>query len=106
MLKGISSSRTKVEELQQDEAIWTLKCEVKQIADGTVTEDLAGGTAQKQQQTWESDNTVRHGSHHGGSPQNELGNRQTCGMTLASAYVLYCLSAMWLQLQMMGRSPR
>ena len=37
--------------------------EVKWIADGTATESLAGGTAQKQQQTWESDNTVRHGSH-------------------------------------------
>jgi len=47
MLKDIPSSGTGVEELQQEEAIWTLKCEVKWIADGTVTEDLAGGTAQK-----------------------------------------------------------
>jgi len=31
---------------------WTLKYKVKWIADGTVTEGLAGGTAQKQQQTW------------------------------------------------------
>ena len=30
----------------------------------------------------------------------------TCGMTLASAYVLYHLSATWSQLQIMGRSPR
>jgi len=29
---------------------------------------LADRTAQKQQQTWESDNTVRYGSHWGGSP--------------------------------------
>jgi len=47
MLKGIPSGKTGVEELQRDEAIWTLKYEVKWIADGTVTEDLAGGTAQK-----------------------------------------------------------
>ena len=71
------------------------------IADGTVTEGLADGTAQKRQQTWESDNTVRRSSHWSG-----LGNEQTCGTTLASAYMLHCLSAMWLQLQMMGRSPR
>jgi len=34
-------------ELQQEEAIWTLKCEVKWIANGTATEDSAGRTAQK-----------------------------------------------------------
>ena len=28
---------------------------------------------------------VRHSSHQGGSPQNGLGDEQTCGMTLASA---------------------
>ena len=59
------------------------KCEVKWIADGTATESLADGTAtegladgttQKRQQTWESDNTVRHGSHQGESPQNGLGD--------------------------------
>jgi len=71
-----------------------------------VTEDLANGTAQKQQQTWESDNTVRCGSYWGRSPQNGLGDEQTCGMTLASAYVLCRLSATWSQLQMMERSPR
>jgi len=49
---------------------------------------------------------VRHGSHQGGSPQNELGDEQTCRMTLASVYVLRCLSTTWSQLQMMGRSPR
>ena len=43
---------------------------------------------------------VRCGSHQGGSLQNGLGDEQTCGMTLASAYVLRCLSAAWLQLQM------
>jgi len=49
---------------------------------------------------------IRYGSHQGGSPQDGLRDEQTCGMTLASAYVLHCLSAMWSQLQMMGRSPR
>ena len=37
---------------------------------------------------------------------NRLGDEQTCRTTLASAYVLRCLSAAWSQLQMMGRSPR
>ena len=80
-----------------------LKCEVKWNADGTATEGLAGRTAQKRQQTWKSDNTVRRGSHWGGSPQNGLGDEQTCGMTLASAYVLHRLSAAWSQLQMKER---
>jgi len=53
-----------------------------------VIEGLAGGTAQKRQQTWESDNTVRHSSHQGGSLQNKLRDEWTCGTTLASAYVL------------------
>ena len=70
-----------------------------------MTEGLAGGTAQKRQQTWESDNTVRRGSHWGGSPQNRLRDEQTCGTTLASAYVLRHLSATWSQLQMKERSP-
>ena len=82
-----------------------LKCKVKWNADGTATEGLADGTAQKQQQTWESDNTVSHGSHQGGSLQNVLGDEQTCGTTLASAYVLHHLSAAWSQLQMKERSP-
>jgi len=47
--------------------------------------------------------TVRHSSHRSGSPQNRLRDEQTCGMTLASAYVLRRLSATWLQLQMKGR---
>ena len=46
---------------------------------------------------------VRHGSHRGGSLQNGLRDEQTCGMTLASAYVLRCLSAAWSQLQMKER---
>jgi len=100
VLKGVPSSGTRVEELWQEEAIWTLKCKVKWIADGTATESLAGGTAQKRQQTWESDNTVRHGSHQGGSLQNKLGHEQTCGTTLALAYVLCRLFAAWSQLQM------
>ena len=100
MLKGVPSGGTGVEELWREEAIWTFKCEVEWIADGTATEGLAGGTAQKRQQTWESDNTVRCSSHWDGSPQNGLRDEQTCGTTLASAYVLRRLSATWLQLQM------
>ena len=46
-MKGIPSGGTEVEELWQDEAIWTLKCKVKWIADKTAIEDLAGGTTQK-----------------------------------------------------------
>jgi len=46
---------------------------------------------------------VRHGSHQGGSLQNGLRDEQTCGTTLASAYVLRCLSAAWSQLQMKER---
>jgi len=76
---------------------------VKWVADGTATESLAGGTAQKRQQTLESDNTVRCSSHWGGSPQNRLGDEWTCETTLASAYVLCCLSAAWSQLQIEGR---
>ena len=45
--------------------------------------------------------------HTGGeSPWDELGDMQTCETILALAYVLCCLSAMWLQLQMGGRSPK
>ena len=51
-------------------------------------------------------NYVRRSSHWGGSLQNELRDEQTCGTTLASAYVLCYLSAIWLQLQMLERSPR
>jgi len=79
---------------------------VKWIADGTATESLAGGTAQKRQQTWESDNTVRRGSHRGGSLQDRLGDERTCGTTLASAYVLRHLSAAWSQFQMKGRKSK
>ena len=70
------------------------------------TESLAGGTAQKQQQTWESDNTVRHGSHQGESLQDELRDEWTYGTILASAYVLCYLSATWSQLQILGRNLR
>ena len=41
---------------------------------------------------------VRHGSHQGGSLWNGLGDKQTCGTTLALAYVLHCLSVAWSQL--------
>jgi len=50
------------------------------------------------------DNFVRCGSHWDRSSQDGLGDEWTCGMTLASAYILYCLSAVWLQLQMIERS--
>ena len=83
-----------------------LKCEVKQITDGTATEGLADRTAQKRQQTWKSDNTVRRSLHQGGSLQNGLGDKQTCRTTLASAYVLRHLSAMWSQLQMKERKSK
>ena len=49
---------------------------------------------------------VRCSSHWDGSPQDGLGDKQTCRMTLASVYVLCRLSATWSQLQMMGRSLR
>ena len=44
MLKGVPSSGTRVEELQQEEAIWTLKCEVEWIADGTTRSDSRLGS--------------------------------------------------------------
>ena len=50
--------------------------------------------------------SVRHGSHWNGSLRNGLGDEQTCGTTLASAYVLCYLSAAWSQLQIMRRSLR
>jgi len=53
-----------------------------------------------------SKGSVRCSSHQGGSLQDGLGDKRTCEITLASAYVLYCLSAAWSQLQMMGRSLR
>ena len=53
-----------------------------------------------------SEYCVRHSLHWGGSLQDGLRHEQTCGMILASAYVLYRLSAVWLQLQMLGRSPK
>jgi len=45
MLKGVPSDGTGVEELQREEVIWTLKCKMKWIADGTATEGLTDGTA-------------------------------------------------------------
>jgi len=44
---------------------------------------------------------VRRSSHWGGSLQNGLEGKWTCETTLASAYVLRHLSAVWSQLQMM-----
>ena len=49
---------------------------------------------------------VKRSSHRGGSPQNGLRDERTCGTTLASAYVLSCLSAAWSQLQMKERKSR
>ena len=49
---------------------------------------------------------VRRGSHQGGSLQNGLGDERTCGITLASAYVLRHLSAAWSQLQMNERKSK
>jgi len=43
-----------------------------------VIEDLTDGTTQKQQQTLESDNTVRCSSYWGKSLQNKLRDVQTC----------------------------
>ena len=40
------------------------------------------------------------------SPWDGLRDMQTCGMTLASAYMLHCLPAIWSQFQKIGRSPR
>jgi len=40
------------------------------------------------------------------SPQDRLEDVWTCRTTLASAYVLHHLSAMWLQLHIKGRSLR
>jgi len=57
----------------------------------------------KEKKVWQ---LVRHSSHWSRSPQNGLRDDQTCGVTLASAYVLRCLSAMWSQLQMIGKSLR
>jgi len=42
----------------------------------------------------------------GESPQDWLGDVQTCRTTLSSAYVLYHLSATWSQLQIRERSLR
>jgi len=42
----------------------------------------------------------------GESPQDRLRDVQTYRITLASAYVLYHLSTIWLQLQIRGRSSR
>jgi len=47
---------------------------------------------------------VRHSSYWGGSPQNKLRVKWTCEMTLALAYELPHLSAVWSQLQIMGMS--
>ena len=49
VLKGVprGGTRVDIEELWQEEAIWTLKCK-SCFADRTVIEDLADRTAQKQ----------------------------------------------------------
>ena len=50
--------------------------------------------------------SVRHGSHWGESLQDRLRDVWTYRMTLASAYVLCYLSAIWLQFQIKGISLR
>ena len=45
------------------ESYLDLKYEKDCFANRTITNNLADRTAQKQQQTWESDNTVRHSSY-------------------------------------------
>ena len=52
---------------------------------------------------YDLDMCVRCSLHWGRSPQNGLGDEQTCGMILALAYMLRHLSAAWLQLQMKER---
>ena len=60
----------------------------------------------KEQVQWILLYVVRHSSHWGGSLQNGLEDEQTCGTTLASAYVLRHLSATWSQLQMKERKSK
>jgi len=68
--------------------------------------EKAVGSLRKSTFLDESSSSVRCGSHWGGSPQNGLGDEQTCGMTLASAYMLHYLFTAWSQLQMIERSLR
>ena len=49
---------------------------------------------------------VRYGSHQGESLQDGLRDMQTCGMTLASAYMLCCLSAICYRLKLKVLSNR
>ena len=64
-MKGVPSSGTgvKVEELWQEDAI--LNFENRKGC-------FVNRTAQKQQQTWESNNTIRYSLHWGRSPQDGL----------------------------------
>jgi len=49
VLKDVPSSGTRVKELWQDKAIWTLKCEIQvELQTELQQRVLAGGTAQKQ----------------------------------------------------------
>ena len=50
--------------------------------------------------------SVRCSLYQSRSLQDGLRDRQTCGMILALAYMLHCLSATWSQLQMLERSLR
>ena len=55
----------------------------------------------------ESDDIMSDAVYTGGkSLQSGLGDIWTSGTTLASAYVLCCLSAVWSQFQIIGRSLR
>ena len=63
-------------------------------------------TIRKKEETWECLYYYMSGMVHtrDKSPQDGLGVVRTCGMTLASAYVLHCLFTIWSQLQMIRRS--
>jgi len=82
--------------------VWIVRLKCRQNCDRVFSrQNCSEATA-----NLESDNTVRHGSHQSESSQNGLRDKQTCGMTLASAYVLHRLSAVWSQLQIMGRKSK
>ena len=52
----------KLRNYSERKPFWTLKCEDCFVG-RTATENLVDRTAQKQQQTWKSNNTVRCSSH-------------------------------------------
>jgi len=92
MLKGVPSGGTGVEELQQEEVIWTLKREVgcRQNCDREFSRwNCSEATVNL------ASLIILSGAVHTGVEvhRNGLGDEWTCGTTLASAYVLHHLSA-------------